>query len=493
MISCMLKSPVLRYGLLFTYGFASILYLAGCATSSVLTSYPSQINPLISQVQAGEVNTPIAALEKKTQKNADRVLYLMERGRIAQLGGNFEQSKADFEEAINLFEEEDRKALISVSEGGAEAGSLLTSEAAIPYKSKPYERIMVYQMQAMNYLFTGDPHGAMVEVRRANAEQQYAEEKHAKQIDKTYEQLEQNNLDPDAIFEKEYAGINEIVGDVKNSFQNAYTFATTAVISEAYGRTFKDTQEINNAYIDYKKALEISEDNPFLQRKVVALAKELGMNDDLHAFKVRFDPQLVKDALALAATDNATITILYEEGFVPQLQEIKIPVPIRGTFTSFTFPIYPADREEPTALQVYEGTAALGSTAPVVDVRKLAMKSLTERLPGMLLRETLRATAAGLAREEAQKHIGSFSLVLSPLHEIVRHADTRSFLTLPRYCHIYQSYLTPGQHSLHIYDPKYGLNAIVDIDVQSRDQVVLLVSNIGTRLIVHPTRITRAG
>lgn len=493
MIWCILKSRVSRYCLVFTYAFAGALYLAGCATSSVVKPYPTQINPLISQVQQGDVETPIAALEKKTQKNADRVLYLMERGRIAQLGGNFEQSKADFEEAINLFKEEETEAVVSAREVGATAGSMLTSEAAIPYTAKPYERIMVYQMQAMNYLLSGDTEGAMVEVRRANAEQQFAAEKHAKQIDKTYEELQQQNLDPETIFANEYAGINELVGRVKNSFQNAYTFTTSAVISEAYGRLFKDAQEVNNAYIDYKKALEIFPENTFLQKKVVALAKELGMKEDFDAFTARFDAQLVKDALGLAATDNATVTVLYEEGFVPQLQEVKIPVPIGGTLTSLNFPIYPIDTEEPAALEIYDGPAPLGETEAVADVRILAMKSLKERLPGMLLREVLRAAASGAVHKEAQKNMGDLGSLLSVAHEaILRRADTRSFLTLPRYCHVYQCSLTPGQHSLRLYDPKHGLDATVDVDVQSGDQAVLLVTNIGTRLIVHPTKVAKA-
>src|SRR5690606_7313802 len=78
---------------------------------------------------------------------------------------------------------------------------------------------------------------------------------------------------------------------VKNSFQNAYTFYYSALIREA-------DNDLNGAYIDYKKALEIQPDNHYLQADAWRLAKRLGMDDDLQHFRSFFSKAAMSQAQA---------------------------------------------------------------------------------------------------------------------------------------------------------------------------------------------------
>ncbi len=64
---------------------------------------------------------------------------------------------------------------------------------------------------------------------------------------------------------------------MKHSFQNAATFYLSGVVWEMLG-------ERNDAYIDYKKALEIFPDNLFLQADVMRLGKRLGMRETWRIF-----------------------------------------------------------------------------------------------------------------------------------------------------------------------------------------------------------------
>ena len=72
------------------------------------------------------------------------------------------------EEVIEEDEVIDDKARLTLSGTGAAGSSLLTNDNAIPYKGSGYERVMVHEFQAFNYLGLGDAQGATVELRRAS-------------------------------------------------------------------------------------------------------------------------------------------------------------------------------------------------------------------------------------------------------------------------------------------------------------------------------------
>ncbi len=69
-----------------------------------------------------------------------------------------------------------------------------------------------------------------------------------------------------------YPSMHNTIGQVKNSFQNAYTFYLSALFYESSG-------EYNRANIDYKKALAIYPNNHFLQQDSFRLAKKLNLLD----------------------------------------------------------------------------------------------------------------------------------------------------------------------------------------------------------------------
>ena len=111
-------------------GFCVLLLLSGCASTSTFSSYTSQINPMIQEMK----NNKTLDLEKefaKKVKSSDKILYLMERGRIAQIQGDFNSSQVDFEKAIQAIKRNDEKAVISASGAGAQASAVIVNDNAI--------------------------------------------------------------------------------------------------------------------------------------------------------------------------------------------------------------------------------------------------------------------------------------------------------------------------------------------------------------------------
>jgi|GEM_PF-6579443 len=127
---------------------ACLLFSAGCASTSTFSSYTSQSAPFIQRMCTG---TPIDLNKELVQQinSADKILYLMERGRIAQIQGDFDTSRGSYDAAINAIKINDEKALISASGAGAQASAVLLNDNTIPYKGDGYERVMLYHFQAI--------------------------------------------------------------------------------------------------------------------------------------------------------------------------------------------------------------------------------------------------------------------------------------------------------------------------------------------------------
>ena len=155
-----------------------ITTLSGCATNSLFISYPSQLNEQRQDLSSDQPLKSIQAVTENISGN-DGLLYALEAGRIAQVAGEFGQSETFYQQAINDYQAFDDKATVSLSTLGANASSLLLNDNAIPYRGPGYERILLHQYQALNYLFQHHFQGALVEVRRANDLQQSEQDKYA--------------------------------------------------------------------------------------------------------------------------------------------------------------------------------------------------------------------------------------------------------------------------------------------------------------------------
>ncbi len=421
---------------------AAVLLLGGCAAGSIFTSYPKQIQPIKVQLEARQYTMAQAELDGR-QDDADKILYLMERGRVAQLAGDTEASIEDFKRVIEAFEENDEKAKVSVSDTAAQGASLLTNDNAIPYVGEGYERVFVHQFQAMNYLMAHNLEAAMVEVRRANQEQQYELERFEDEVADAEEDAREQ-MDKNDGFMDSFASLQAAAGQVKNSFQNAYTFYVSGVLFEATGKP-------NSAYIDYKKALEIFPDNVYVQRDVLRLAQSLGMREDYERFKKEFG-----NDFSPPKADEGEIVLLFEHGFAPVKTNVDIDLIINNGVRSIAFPTYVEQWQAPSLLKVSISDGALmgktiGETSPIVSVQALAAKALVERLPGMMARQILRIVAKGKAAKQGGEMLGGFgALAITVLNVATEQADRRSWLTLPHDAQILRSSLPEGQYQLQL-------------------------------------------
>jgi len=446
------------------------MVLSGCATNSIFSAYPSQIEGIKQQIMAGEFSEAQALLEEKSQ-GSDKMLYLMERGRISQIAGDIKASILDFEQVIDGFEANEAAAKITASGAVNKASAVLLNENVLPYKGHAYERIFVYSFQALNFLYQRNLEAAAVEVRRANLEQNLALLKYEKELIKAEKQDAKNGnvaatIAQNRRYKETFSSLNSLSSKVKNSFQNAYTFYISGLIYEING-------EYNDAYIDYKKALDIYPDNRYLRGDVVYLGQRLGMTEDLALMAAGGI-----EKTASPAKGKGKLVVLYEQGYAPKKQEINLLLDLRGVPNNLVFPTYFNPQKNYRALVVGLYGQRLGETQTIVNVSALAAKALKEQLPGMMVRQGLRAMAREQLKSQQGDNLVSALVGLGQL--LLNRADLRSWLTLPAEVQMMHSIVDSGQQTLILKDGIH--NAEININILPGRTTVVHVIAVGGQL-----------
>jgi hypothetical protein len=240
--------------------------------------------------------------------------------------------------------------------------------------------------------------------------------------------------------------------------------------------------EPNDAYIDYKRALEIFPDNTFLQQDVVRLAKELQMTDDIQAFP---------PTMAALSTNTATqvpsegeLIVFFEDGLVPKKEGIRIPIPLTSGLTGVAFPIYNSKWNDPQPLLISSDGTDVGQSQPVCYVGSLAVKALRERVPTMVLRQVVRSTVKGVAAKAAKDHAGGWGMLGATAYNVLtEQPDTRSWISLPENAQILRASLPAGTHTISLRQTGAAGSGDTKVRVQAGQKTILRVIRAGDRLV----------
>lgn len=423
------------------------LLLGGCASrwQDLFVSYSDQMVPLRNQLLLGHAAEALPKVRESTPGDDTYVLDQLERGRIAWLAGQDAISKQGFAAADSRLAWEDNQARYRLSQGLAQAGSLLTNDQTMAYRTPDYERTMLHHYLALNYLQRGDAEGALVEVRRANQVQERALKARADEVRKAKEKSEEAEADGEMrqLMSRGAPELDRLIGRVKNGFQNAYTFYLSGVLYEAAG-------DLNDAWVDYQRGYQIAPDNQSLQDALLRLARLRGSADELKETEKK-----VGRKAPPPAKDQGQLVVLFEDGLIPARREIFLPLPIStssGDFRTFTVavPYYDNRASDTGPLTVSVGKQA-GRTSSLVRLESLAAKDLQERLPGMLTRQALRLVAKEQLRRSAAKEGGDVGNILVGIfNTLSERADTRSWLTLPAEASSWQGMVPAGEVQLQL-------------------------------------------
>ncbi|TLU66302.1 hypothetical protein FE810_06275 [Thalassotalea litorea] len=446
------------------FGSLGVLaFLAGCAGmqfSDMFSGYAQQMQPVRAQIDQGQVQQAQSLLVQRGKTENSYALSQLERGRLAYLASDWSASQQAFEEVYNYVKTTNEQAKIRVSESLNQASALLSNDNALPYIIPAYEQSMMHSYQAINYLMQGNREGALVEVRRANIVQENALKQNQQKIDQARnDTLQKADVSESSLYSS-FPDMESTLADVKSGFQNAYTFYLSGVLYEG-------SNELNDAYIDYKRALQIYPDNPVIINDVQRLAKRLQMQDDIERFDNRYGTYRPKSENAQGMGD---VVVMIELGQIIPRQDasINIPTSHHGSlrFYSLSLPSYNnASRfAAPAKVQLSLGERSL-LAEPILELLPLAKFQLYDQMPGMVARQVLRIFAKEEIRQEAARSGGDVGNVLASLYNMAsERADTRSWLTLPQQIQVLRQPVNAGPQSIRI--DYNGQQQLIDVEVK---------------------------
>ena len=431
--------------------------LMSCSTRSVL-----RFEKFNASVGKGDYLSTIAAIKKQPKlygKN-NLFLYNIDVGALYQYAGLFDSSAAYLLKAGRIYDDLFTRSVTN------EAASLLTNDNIRPYRSKPYEIVLLHQFLQLDYLSMGQPDEALVEARATQLLFNEWERKNAKE----------NRYFTDGMFHYITSIVYDQEGQTDDAMISLYTavrafqqgpVALPPVLREYAGRML----EKNNRGADAEKL--------GIRPKAVLKNEETGFhNEQTEIIVVGYagkGPALIENqwwgewvrdgvmVLHHATSEGREETMAFPAPGLPrqELEKqqrgektksgttvfIKVALPQVKTFPSQTaFFTVRADENEP--IQSYT----------INDLDKQAEKQLEDAKPSIIGRTVVRVVTRTIAAQEAKKRMETNSALLNLLINVgtdvvsaqLEKADTRSCFFIPKTIQIARIPVKPGNHMVTI-------------------------------------------
>ncbi len=378
-----------------TLWIATALVATGCANYQVKVDESRRLlasNPEL----ACEKLKPLALEEGR-----DQLVYLLDYATALQAAGRYEDSIKVFLQAEKLSEIIDYHSISKV------ATSLALSEEMVQYKGEDFEKVLINNMNAMNFLALGQLEEALVEVRRVN--------------------------------EKLY----KLQADGKKDFnQSPLAFYLGAMIWES-------DRKYDDAYIAYKKAYDVLPSYRPLREDLIRAGIRAQRPEEVEKWKKQFPEVVIKPEWRDRTMGE--IVVVYMHGWGPRKQprpeSPRFPhlVSVTRGFPSFSVSVYPGEYSpEQTKMTSY------ASGFPIYSVDDVAIKALEgdyARLVGSRLAGI--ATKAVLAEQLRQKDnaLGQLAWIAMNLAD---RADLRQWSTLPSSFSIARIPVKAGQYNVRM-------------------------------------------
>lgn len=451
-----------------------VVLISGCSSTAftdLFSNYNQQMWGVKQAQSQGNFQQAMSLIPSRSKGNKSYNLTLLEKARLAFLANDNTQSQQDFTQAYQLIEQARLAAKVELSRSIDNVAAIMSNDSAIRYDIPLYEQGMLHSYQALNYISQKNLSAALVEIRRANLVQEEALTSNTESIHRYQEKAEEQGLDIDSFYHQ-YPSMDATIGNIKNGFQNAYTFYLSALLYEAAG-------QLNDAYIDYKKALEIYPDNNYLQQDIWRLANTLQMSDDIALYKASLPKAIT---MVKKQSDQGQVIFITEHGIIAAKQEIQLNLPIYTSqgnmrFYSIALPSYQNNLVTYSPLSLNYQSKSYQSEE-IVRLQSLAAKQLKDELPVIVIRQIARLFAKEEIRQQLERKNGELGSFFASIYNLATEkADTRSWSTLPDSIDILRLSLPTGEHQLLL--NINGQNQQVNVSIRPNKITLVKLTSIG--------------
>mgnify|MGYP003574954383 CR=1 FL=1 len=304
--------------------FRTVLLLLLIAFQSCST-YNTQTAEIENDLYNGNFNQAITNIDQNRflKKDRNHLLYLMEKGKIEHLLGNYEKSNDLLEQAYIMIDDRIK------TNAGQAISAKLTNPMAVPYKGEDFEKVTIHYYKALNYFHLGLPNEALVEAKRINI--------------KLYQ-------------------LNEKYKSNKNKYsEDAFSQILQGILYESTG-------DINNAFIAYRNAEEIYSRNggnffgvPMpeqLKQDLMRTAMSMGFTQEYNDYTKKYG------ALQQASSKpSGEAIIFWENGLGPAKDQIVLSLAGAGGWYYASYIDYDGPQEIIIPIPVGTNTATVNAIA----------------------------------------------------------------------------------------------------------------------------------
>lgn len=370
-----------------------------------------------------DYSAAIESLEKNKfiQKEKNRLLYMLDKGVVLQMMGNYEESNKIFEEAYIFVDDFQRNV-------GREALALVSSDMARDYGGEDFEKIFIHYYKAMNFIMMNQYDEAMIEARRINIKLNEINDKY--KSDSKYKR--------DAFAHVLMGLLYEAAGDENNAFiayRNAYD-----IYSEDYERFFnikapnqlkKDlirTAAMNGFYdfqVTYEKQFDIKLADIEKSKRELILIWHNGLGPVKDEWSINF--VVIKGAGGLVLFENKEFNLSFtfymrSEDEQASLGDLKV---VRVAFPKYSV------RNDVFSRAIVKSPNGDHQIELLEDINEIAIKSLHDRMVRELSKTLLRTALKQVAEAAARQENEGLGAAMSILNAVTEKADTRNWQTLP--------------------------------------------------------------
>ncbi|HYG20084.1 MAG TPA: hypothetical protein VD816_14200 [Ohtaekwangia sp.] len=429
-----LKKIIARRKMIVCAAGLSGLVLFSCA------NYYQQHLDFNKEFESGDLKQALETLKKNNaqEQGKNRFIYYVNQGLLLSILGKYEESNGYFEKAF-LFGEDYRVNYIN------EAASYLTNPNFAVYRGEDHEHLLLLYFKAINFLKMNKPEDALVECRRLNIR----------------------------------------LNQLSDKYHSEKKLQRDAFIHTLMGIIYQSTQDYNNAFIAYRNAVEVYEQEYAellsmqvpgqLKRDLLNTASWTGFQEEFEMYREKFSMQDYTPEKPVAE-----LVFFWHNGLAPVKDEWSVNfvinhdkdnvVVFNNESLGISFPYTLSDDKEKSDLknlEVFRVAFPRYTERPVYfhaadlvvdsvrypleiaeDVSKVAFYSLKQRMFQEFSKGLLRAALKKATEHSVRKEDDRLGAVIGIVNAITEKADTRNWQTLPHSIHYTRVPLNEGTNAV---------------------------------------------
>jgi hypothetical protein len=302
--------------------FLPFLFLAALISASGCATYSQQSRAMTEAWQSGN---GLLAAGNATQKaeeavgSKDELIWRLEQGTILSAIGDLEGSLNAFNAAEEIVDRYEAEAKIKVA---SETMAAFQNQAKLPYRGRPYDKIMMNTYKALNYMLLSRPDAVRVELNRVLQRQQDAVAENAKRLEKAVEDA--GNSKQGAVNED---GTRDPAYDVSQAQNDPrFSAAIEAEMAEVDARILPYADYVNpfSVFLEGVFFSHLGTGNADIERARKSFERVKSMSPGTY---IAADYKMAEE-LANGAQGDSITYIVFATGSAPSRDETRIDIPL---------------------------------------------------------------------------------------------------------------------------------------------------------------------